>query len=474
MCGIFGITGTENIALQILFGLFDLQHRGEQAAGIAVSDGRRIRVRKKEGLVTGIFEEEEILAQLVGRFGIGHNRYSTIGDLEKEEKELNIQPIEGSFRGEPFFLVHNGNLIDDGELKRELEEGGYQFKTYSKRTGKILDTELIVGLLSISDQPDISQALLKSLPKLRGSFSLIILFKDKIIGVRDKYGIRPLCLGRHESGFILASESCAFHTIGASFIRDIQPAEVIILDENGINPPFWWINGSQLKLCIFELIYFARPDSIIDKASPYFHRLRAGELSARENPVEADLITPVPESGEIYSLGFSQGSKIPIGKAIFKNRYFLGDVFSAKSRRFVRTFLTDRATNRRKAQKYKFYCLRRVAHNKRIAIIDDSLIRGNVIPEIVAMSRKQGACEVHVRICAPPIRYPCFLGIDMPTKGELIAASLSIEEIRKHIEADSLGYLSIEGLIEASGLARENFCLGCFTGEYPVSPPEEI
>lgn len=473
-CGIFGMAGLENTALKIFFGLYDLQHRGEQAAGMAVSNGKRIRAYKEEGLVSEALGDEEILNQLNGRLGIGHNRYSTIGDIEDKAKASNIQPIEGKFRGEPFFIAHNGNLIDFDDLKREAGERGYSFKTYSEKTGKILDTEIITALLSTSSKPDFLEALLEVLPRLKGSFSLIILLKDKVIGVRGQYGIRPLCLGKDESGFVLASESCAFHTIKASFIRDLQPGEIIVLDENGISNQFVWAANPQLRLCVFELVYFARPDSVIDGATPYFHRLKAGEFCAKENPAKGNLVTSIPESGEIYNLGFSRTSGIPVERAIFRNRYFLGSMFllSKKSKRFSRTFLTSRDTDRRKIQQSKFYCLRKVVHEKKVIVTDDSLIRGSVAPEIVAMLRKQGAKEVHLRICSPPIRHPCFLGIDTATYGELIAASLPIEGIRKHVEADSLGYLSIKSLIRASGLPKEKLCLGCFTGEYPIEPPK--
>jgi len=469
MCGIFGITGAEGVALKIFFGLYDLQHRGEQSAGIAVSDGKRVKFHKGEGLVTDVLGREEILVQLTGRYGIGHNRYSTIGDdITPEDRIFNVQPPEGDFKGQKFFLAHNGNLINIQGFKRYAAEKGYAFKTSS-------DTEVITALLSVSDRADFLEALMDILPKLQGSFALTILLKDKVIGVRDSRGIRPLCLGRHESGFILASESCAFHTIGASFIRDILPGEIVVLDETGISRQFIWAENPKLNLCVFELVYFARPDSMIDGISPYVHRLKAGELCAKENPTKADLATSIPESGEIYSFGFARASGIPLEKAIFRNRYFLGDILSHsdKSRKFVRTFLMERGTDRRKIQRHKFYCLRKVVHEKSVAVIDDSLIRGNVSPEIISMLRKQGAREVHERICSPPVRHPCFLGIDMPSRAKLIASSLSVGEIRRHIEADSLGYLELESLIEASGLAKENLCLGCFTGEYPVAPPLE-
>lgn len=465
-CGIFGIAGREEAAPKIFFGLYDLQHRGEQAAGAAVSDGKEIKCHKGEGLVTDVLGKTEILSQLPGKLAIGHNRYSTISDgLEGQARISNIQPLEGSFHGQPFFLAHNGNLINIDCLKAEAAEKGYEFITSS-------DTEVIVAFLATSAKADFIEALLDVLPRLEGSFSLVILLKDKVIGVRDGNGIRPLCLGKQGSSSILASESCAFNTIGASFVRNINPGEIIILDQTGISQQFIWAKNPKLNLCVFELVYFARPDSMIDGVSPYAHRLKAGELCAKEHPVKADLVTPTPESGELYALGFSRASGIPLEKAIFKNRYFLGDIISSgKSKKFTRTFLTERGTDRRKIQRHKFYCPRSIVEQRSVADIEDSLIRGNVSPEVISMLRKQGAAEVHLRVCSPPIRYPCFFGIDIPSRAELVAASLSVEEIRERIGADSLGYLGLDSLIAASGLAKENLCLGCFTGEYPVTVP---
>ena len=451
MCGIFGSVSNQDVLRELTLGLYDLQHRGEQGAGIVIFNGKDYWVRKERGLVTQVFPEESI-KEVSGNFGIGHTRYSTIGDLSEDEMFSNIQPLGGEFRGDYFWVTHNGNLVDLNFLRREAEERGYCFKTSS-------DTEVIVGLLATSQQKDFLEALLDVLPRLKGAFSLVVLYKDRVIGVRDKFGIRPLCFGRNETSFILASESCAFHTVQGRFLFDIKPGEIIVLDENGIHQQFIWAENPQLKICIFEFIYFARPDSIIDGRSVYSYRREAGYKLAKEHPAEADIVIAVPASGEIYDLGFSEASEIPLEKGIFRNIYFA-----------TRTFLTHRGTDRAALQRIKLHPLRKVIHEKRVVVTEDSIIRANVIPAVVAMLREEGAREVHVRVGSSPICYPCHLGVDMATRGELIAASLSAEGVRKYIQADTLGYLSTEGMVEASGFQRENLTMGCFTGEYAVSP----
>ncbi len=462
MCGILGAVSNRNVAREIRLGLYGLQHRGEQGAGIAISNGQHCWVHKGRGLVTQVFPDE-VIEEAEGNFGIGYTRYSTVGDLTEKEMFVNIQPFQGEFHGESFQLGHNGNLVDLEESRKEAESKGYQFKTTS-------DTEVIVGLLSVSKKKDFIEALLDVLPKLKGAFSLVILYKNKVIGVRDRFGIRPLCLGHNESSFILASESCAFHTIKGRLLFDIQPGEIIILDENGINSqlgdrPFIWASDPKpkLQLCIFELVYFARPDSVIDGQPVYFYRRKAGEFLAEDHPVEVDeekntIVIAVPDSGRYYDLGFSQASGIPLEEGIFRNRYFA-----------TRTFLTPRNTDRAALQELKFRPLRKVVHGKRVVLIEDSVIRANVAPTIVAMLREEGAIEVHLRVGSSPICFTCHLGIDMATRGELIAASLSVEEVRKHIQADTLAHLSQERMIEASGFKREDLSMGCFTGDYPVT-----
>jgi amidophosphoribosyltransferase len=463
MCGIFGIVSNENVASRIVLGLYDLQHRGEQGVGVVVSDGTKLCVHKEEGLVTEVFNEknrEALFKELSGRTGIGHTLYSTIGKGGEEKQPKTFQPLIGQFHGQPFAVAHNGNLIRLKKLRKKAEEKGYQFQS------EVSDTEVIVALLSTSSEKDFKTALLKVLPQLEGAFALVILFGNKVIGIRDKYGIRPLCLGRDGTSFILASEECAFNTMGASFIKEINPGEFIELGENGIEDSFVWAESPQLRLCIFEYIYFARPDSRLAGKRVNSYRYEGGEIVAREHPAEADIVCSVPESGEIYNYGVAQVLGIPVRKAIFRNRYFAR-----------RTFMEPRETDRRELQKRKFYVLKEIVYNKRVVITEDSIVRANVSPAIVAMLREAGANEVHERVGSSPLRYPCFLGIDIPVRVELAAASLTEEEVgRKVVKADSLGYLSLEGMIKSSGLPRENLCLGCFIGKegYPIEPPSEI
>lgn len=458
MCGIIGIVGNQNVVKELRFGLYDLQHRGQDAAGIALFNGKDYWAYRGEGLVAQVFSEE-VIERAYGRSGIGQVRYSTIGDIKKTEKSVNAQPLQAEFQGEQIYLGHNGNLIAFESLKKEAKEKGYQFQTTS-------DTEVILALLATSERKDIIEALVDILPRLKGAFSLVILYKNKVIGVRDKFGIRPLCLGRNESSFILASESCAFYTIGGNLIRDIQPGELIVLDEDGVNKelgknPFIWAENPQLKVCIFEFVYFARPDSIIDGQSPNNYRLKAGEFLAKDHPAQADIVMPIPDSGKIYDIGFSEASGLSLRYGLFRN------VYVAK-----RTFLADRSVDRFSLQRTKLHPLKDVVYGKKLAVLDDSIIRANVTSAVVSMLYEAGAREIHLRVGSSPVCFTCHLGIDIATKGELIASSLPTEEIRRHIRADSLEYLSQERMIEASGFSKENLSMGCFSGEYAV-PFEE-
>lgn len=455
MCGIFGIAGSGEAAPQIVLGLYGLQHRGPQGVGVTVSDGTKLKCHREADLVTEVFHDkyrEELFKKLGGMPGIGHVLYSTVGKKAGGKKQpKNLQPLIGDFHGEPFAVAHNGNLIDFGELRKEAESKGYVFKSGSS------DTEVILALVSTSEERDFISALKNVLPRLKGAFSLVFLLKDKVIGVRDKFGIRPLCLGRGEKSFMLASENCAFYELEAELIRDIEPGEIIILGENGIEDSFIWADSPHLKFCVFEYVYFARQDSILNKRYVYSYREEAGRILAEEQPVDADIVVSVPESGRIYGNSFSEAMKIPLKEAIFGSRYH-----------FTRTFLASRETNRRKLQKKKQRPLRIVVHGKRVCACDDSIVRASASPEIAAMLRKEGATEVHLRVGSSPIRCRCFLGIDIPSEIELAAAHpMTVEDVRSIIQADTLGYLSIEGMIKASGLSRENLCLGCFIGEYP-------
>jgi amidophosphoribosyltransferase len=462
MCGVFGMTSVEDGVIQeIILGTHDLQHRGEQACGVAVSDSRgNINCHHDEGLITEAFNarvRERLFEKLPGKSGIGHTLYSTVGKSGEKKQPRTFHPIKGDFHGQSFALAHNGNLIEFDGLREEAKKAGYQFKSESS------DTEVIVALLSTSKETEFLEALKKTLPRLKGAFALVILYKDKVIGVRDNHGIRPLCLGHNDKSFILASESCAFYTLGATFIRSIQPGEVIVLGNGCIERSFRWAENCQLRLCVFEFVYFARPDSVLWGQSVCSHRTRAGRILAKEQPIGKDIIVvPVVDSGRIYDEAFAAELGLPVQQGLFRNRYFAG-----------RTFLTPRDVDRRKLQRMKIHPLKDIVFGQKVCLIEDSLIRGSVCTEIVAMMREAGAAEVHLRVCSPPLRHPCFLGVDMPTKEELLAARLSVESIRDDIvHSDSLEYLSTEGLAEATGLPKENLCLGCFTGEYPIEPPK--
>lgn len=463
MCGVIGIIGNDSVAFQIPIGLYDLQHRGEQAFGIATSDGKDIYNFSSRGLVTEAFhedgQEKSPIEKLPGNLGIGHTLYSTIGLSGEEKQTKTFQPLLGNFHGEKFALAHNGNLINLEPLRKEAEDSGYHFNS------RVSDTEVIVALLSSSKQTDFLEALITILPRLQGAFSLVILLKDKVIGVRDENGIRPLCLGRiGNSHHVIASEDCALHTLGGSFIREFRPGELIVLSQRGIEGALIWAQSPSLRLCIFELVYFARPDSSLGGHRVYWYRENAGQTVALEHPIKgADLVSSVPESGTIYNYGVSQALGVPVRRAISRNRYYAR-----------RTFLMPREINRKSLQESKFYILRELVANKVIIITEDSVIRGNVGPEVVGMLRRMGANEVHLLVGSAPIRYPCFLGIDIPTQAELIAAKNTIGEIKNHLCVDSLGYLSIEGMVRSSGLPDSSLCMGCFTGIYPVVPPKDL
>ncbi|HEX9897219.1 MAG TPA: amidophosphoribosyltransferase [Dehalococcoidales bacterium] len=461
MCGVIGIVGDDSAASRITLGLYDLQHRGEQAFGIATSDGKDIYHYVRRGLVTEAFSEDEQspIAILPGNMGIGHTLYSTIGSSGEGKQTKTFQPLLADFHGEKFALAHNGNLINLEPLRKEAEDSGYHFNS------RVSDTEVIVALLSASKKTDFLEALITILPRLQGAFSLVILHKDKVIGVRDKNGIRPLCLGRiSNSHYVIASEDCALHTLGGSFIRELRPGELIVLSQHGIERALIWAKSPQLKLCIFELVYFARPDSSVGGQRVYWYRENAGHAVALEHPVKgADLVSSIPESGTIYNYGVSQALGVPIRRAISRNRYYAR-----------RTFLMPRETNRKSLQESKFYILRELVANKVIIITEDSVIRGNVGPGVVGMLRKMGANEVHLLVGSAPIKYPCFLGIDIPNQSELIAAENTLDEIKEQLCLDSLGYLSIDGMVKSSGLPSSSLCMGCFNGVYPVNPPQNL
>jgi len=442
-CGVFGVYASGiNVAQTTFFALFALQHRGQESAGIAAADGHEIRLHTNMGLVSQAFTETD-LASLKGHIAIGHNRYSTTGS----SRPLNAQPIIAKSGGVTIALAHNGNIINARLLRDELQERGYQFRTGS-------DSEVIANLILASPGPNWQKRIEHAMHRLQGAYSLAILTEDELIAVRDPFGVRPLCLGAIDNGWSIASESCALDHIGAQFIREIEPGEIVVIDSHGMKG----LNETEGRkaLCIFEYIYFARPDSIIQGKLLYPAREAMGRILAEEYPVDADLVMGVPDSATAAGIGYSNGSGIPYCEGLLKNRYV------------GRTFIEPDQRMRELGVQLKFNPLSDIIAGKRLVVVDDSIVRGTTTPRVVSLLKKAGAAEVHLRICAPPIRHPCFFGVDMAIKWELIAARKTIPEIREHLGADSLGYLSLEGLIRAVDLPRDIFCLACFTGAYPI------
>jgi amidophosphoribosyltransferase len=442
-CGVFGVYASSiNVAQTTFFALFALQHRGQESAGIAVTDGNEIKIHTNMGLVSQVFTETD-LSLLTGHVSIGHNRYSTTGS----SRPTNAQPIIAKSDGLTIALAHNGNIINCKLLRDELQERGFNFRTSS-------DSEVIANLLLASPGRNWQQKIGHAMSRLQGAYSLVILTENELIGVRDSFGVRPLCLGTIDSGWSIASESCALDHIGARFIREIEPGEIVVIDKHGLKS--FKKRKSKKAICIFEYIYFARPDSIIQGKLLYPAREAMGKILAEEHPVDADLVMGVPDSATAAGIGYSNASGIPYCEGLLKNRYV------------GRTFIEPDQRIRELGVQLKFNPLAHIISGKRLVVVDDSIVRGTTTPHVVSMLKKAGAAEVHLRICAPPIRYPCFFGVDMATRWELIAARKTVPEIREHLGADSLGYLSLGGLIRAVDLPRDIFCLACFTGAYPI------
>ena len=445
-CGVFGIYApNEDVARLTYFALYALQHRGQESSGIATSDGTDISLYGDMGLVSQVFNEE-VLEQLSGHIAIGHNRYSTTGSSQM----ANIQPIVVESPIGEIALGHNGNLTNASFLKSELENQGFTFHTST-------DSEVIAQVIASAPGSDIIDKVRYAMGRLQGAYSLVIMTKDRVIGVRDYLGVRPLCIGKvNGKGWVISSESCAIDQLGMDYKRAIQPGEIVAIDESGLQsyPPVTPV--SERALCVFEYIYFARPDSCIGNRQLYPARQAMGAGLHKEYPVDADLVIGVPDSATAASVGYSQASGIPFGEGLLKSRYV------------GRTFIQPDQRLRDVGVRLKFSPLPHALEGKRVVVVDDSIVRGTTTPRIVTLLRKAGAKEVHFRICAPPICYPCVFGIDMATRQELIAAQKSVDEIRDWIGADSLGYLSIDGLIEAIDLPGDMFCLACFTGDYPI------
>jgi len=442
-CGIFGVYApTEDVARLTFFALFALQHRGQESAGIATTDGKRLQVYAKMGLVSQVFSEDS-LSQLTGDIAIGHTRYSTRGS----SRLTDTQPMVVGRGSNSLAIAHNGNIVNAEHLREELENQGYTFRTST-------DTEVIANLILSSPEKDRIDKIRYAMHRLQGAYSLTIMTNHNLFGVRDPFGVRPLCLGAINGGYVIASESCALDHIGASFVREIEPGEIVSITENGIDS--YREETERRALCIFEYIYFARPDSVINGRLLYPARQAMGAGLAQEHRVGADLVIGVPDSATAAGIGYSHQSDIPLCEGLLKNRYV------------GRTFIEPDQRIRDLGVKLKFNPLPQILDGKRVVVVDDSIVRGTTTPKVVKLLRRAGAKEVHMRICAPPIRYPCFFGVDMATRWELIAAHKTVPEVKDSIGADSLGHLSIDGLIKAVALPKDIFCMACFTGDYPI------
>lgn len=456
-CGVFGMYDFDggDVASTIYYGLFALQHRGQESCGIAVSDtdGPKGKVlsSKDMGLLNEAFTPE-ILEKLKGDIGVGHVRYSTAGSSTRE----NAQPLVLNYVKGTLGLAHNGNLTNAPELRRELEYTGAIFQT-------TIDSEVIAYHIARErlNSKTVEEAVGRAMKKLKGAYSLIVMSPRKLIGARDPFGFRPLCIGKRDHAYILASETCALDTIGAEFVRDVQPGEIVTISpEKGIeSDTSMCLPSREHARCVFEYIYFARPDSYFDGMSIYNSRILAGKFLAMDSPVEADLVVGVPESGNCAALGYSLQSGIPYGQAFVKNGYV------------GRTFIKPKQKNRESSVQVKLNALKEAVEGKRIIMIDDSIVRGTTSDRIVHMLRKAGAKEVHMRVSSPPFLWPCYFGTDVPAREQLIAYNRSVEQICKVIGADSLGYLREERLSEI--VEGRGICTGCFTGKYPLEPPKE-
>ncbi|WP_075718566.1 amidophosphoribosyltransferase [Roseburia sp. 499] len=455
-CGVFGMYDFDgnDVASTIYYGLFALQHRGQESCGIAVSETSgpkgKVTSYKGMGLVNEVFTEENLEA-MKGDIGVGHVRYSTAGASTRE----NAQPLVLNYVKGTLALAHNGNLINAKELRHDLEYTGAIFQT-------TIDSEVIAYHIARErlNSKTVEEAVGRAIRKIKGAFSLVVMSPRKLIGARDPFGFKPLCIGKRDNAYILASETCALDTIGAEYVRDVLPGEIVTITPEGIqSDTSLCLPKEQEARCIFEYIYFARPDSHIDGVSVYGSRIKAGRFLAMDSPVEADLVVGVPESGNAAALGYSMESGIPYGTAFVKNGYV------------GRTFIKPKQSNRESSVKVKLNVLEESVRGKRVIMIDDSIVRGTTSDRIVKMLREAGATEVHVRISSPPFLWPCYFGTDIPEREQLIAYNRTIEEIRDIIGADSLGYLGIDRLTELSeGLP---ICTGCFNGKYPMEPPKE-
>jgi amidophosphoribosyltransferase len=443
-CGVFGIYGHPNAAELAYYGLYALQHRGQESAGIVTSDGRQFRKHVGMGLVSQVFTGE-VLHTLVGKIAVGHTRYSTTGSSHIQ----NAQPLVINCRVGAVAIAHNGNLTNAPQLREELEAKGQVFQT-------TVDSEIILHLMAQPTMNGVPNSLLQTMRRLEGAYSLVLMTEKELIGVRDPHGFRPLCIGKLGDGWVLASETCALDLIHAKFVREVEPGEIVIIDDKGLRSVQAFPEHDRRAFCIFEYVYFARPDSTIGNRNVYKVRVEMGRQLAREYPVDADLVIPVPDSGNSAALGFSEESGIPFEMAFVRNHY-VGRSFLQPSQ-LIRDFNV----------RVKLNLIAELVRGKRVVVVDDSIVRGTTCKARVNTLKEAGAKEVHVRVSCPPHMNPCVYGIDFPDRSKLMAANYSVEDIRKYLSADSLHYLSEEGMVAATGQPKDSFCMACYDGNYPV------
>ncbi len=448
-CGIFAVYGLEDAAKLTYFGLYALQHRGQESAGIVASDGKQVVEHKAMGLVPDIFREE-ILENLKGNMALGHVRYSTTGS----SLLVNAQPFRVQHLGKCLAIAHNGNLVNARQIRDELEDQGSLFQTTT-------DSEVVLHLAAKSLKKGLEQAMLDTMSQVKGAYSMVVMTEDTLIAMRDPHGFRPLCLGRLNSGFVVTSETCALDLVEAEFVRDIEPGEILIINGKGLRS-IRLEEKSRKAQCIFELIYFARPDSTVFGQNVYLFRKKQGELLAEEFHVDADLAMPFPDSGNYAALGYAQASGIPLEMGVIRNHYV------------GRTFIQPSQSMRDFGVKVKLNPVKDLLKGKRIVVVEDSIIRGTTARTRIKTLRKIGAKEVHLLVSCPPHRFPCHYGIDFSSRGELIAAQKTVEEIRGFIGLDSLGYLSMDNLVKATCIPRADLCFACFDGNYPVPIDESF
>ncbi|MFC4766914.1 amidophosphoribosyltransferase [Effusibacillus consociatus] len=451
-CGVFGIFGHDKAAELTYYGLYALQHRGQESAGIATVEGRKMHHHKGMGLVSEVFNED-VLETLKGNAAIGHVRYSTTGD----SSVANAQPLTFGFQRGNMALAHNGNLTNAYQIHGRLERQGSIFQTTS-------DTEVVAHLIAKSGLPTLEENVKESLSVVKGAYAFLILSDDKLLAMRDPHGLRPMALGQFEGAYVVASETCAFDTIGAEYIRDVEPGEMLIIDKDGLRSERF-ATASRKALCTFEYIYFARPDSDIDGFNVHSVRKKMGKLLAKEHPVEADVVIGVPESSISAAIGYAEETGIPYEIGLIKNKYI------------GRTFIQPSQELRERGVKLKLSAVRKIVEGKRVVLIDDSIVRGTTSRRIVEMLRDAGATEVHLRISSPPVTHGCYYGIDTSAREELIAATKSVGEIREYIGADTLSYLSEEAMLRAFGVedfSNHKYCNACFTGQYPTEIYEDL